>query len=158
MADLQEAAVGRLGPSEVHHEAAENSRAVDGETSHREAAETSREVVVVPVVTSLHGEEPVESLFPEVGVSHHEDEGDLPHVDVETLHQEAAETLRLGAVGISHQGVAVTSHRGAVATSRRGAVEISHLVEGAISMLLVEVALLEDRLQLVGRLCVEGLH
>ncbi|KAH7962969.1 hypothetical protein HPB52_019000 [Rhipicephalus sanguineus] len=74
-------------PSGAHHEAAENSRAVDGETSHREAAETSREVVVVPVVTSLHGEEPVESLFPEVGVSHHEDEGDLPHLVQGTVQQ-----------------------------------------------------------------------
>lgn len=156
----------RQGHSEAHLEAAENSRAVDEGTLRRGAEETSREVVVAPVVTSLQGEEAVESLFPEVEVLHHEDEGDLPHVGGETLRQEAVETLHRGAVVILHRGAVEISHREAAATLHRGAAGISHqeaavillLVEGAISMLPVEVALLEDLLQLVGHPCVEGLQ
>lgn len=164
----------RQGHSEAHLEVAENSRAVDEETLRREVEETSREVAVAPVVTSLQGEEAVKSLFPEVEVLHHEDEGDLPHVGGETLRQEAVETLHRGAEAISHRGAEAISHQGAeaishreaAATSHRGAAGISHreaaeillLVEGAISMLPVEVALLEDLLQLVGHQCVEGLQ
>lgn len=155
----QEAAVDRLGLSEVHHEVAGNSKAVDVETSHHVAVGTSHGVeVVVLVVTSLHGEEPVESLFPEVEVSHHEDEGDLPHVVAGTLHREAVETLHPEVAVTSRPGAGETSRPGAVGISHPGAGEILHLVEGAISMLHVEVALLEDHLHLVALQCGVGLH
>lgn len=155
----QEAAVDRLGLSEVHHEVGGNSKAEDVETSHHGAVGTSHEVeVVVLVVTSLHGEEPVESLFPEVEVSHHGDEGDLPHVVVGTSHREAVETLHPEVAGISHPGAGETSHPGAVGISHQEAGEILHLVEGAISMLHVAVALLEDHLQLAALQCVVDLH